>query len=193
MSEVPADTLPVAAEDDARITRARAGDPAAFEALVRGHHPWLYRLAVRALGDPAEAEDLVQAVFLTLFEALPRFEARGALGGWLKTTLVRRARDWRARGRPEPRAELPPSAAPEGEEPDAVAGRRDRDRELARAMATLPADQRLALVLRYHEGAGYAEIGELLEVSPKAAEGLLRRGRRALREKLEESSRVSGG
>ncbi len=67
----------------ALVERCRRGDLAAFEELYRAHAGKLFSLACRMLGNPADAEDLLQEIFLSAHRKLDRFRGESALGTWL--------------------------------------------------------------------------------------------------------------
>src|SRR5688572_2181128 len=71
------------ADDMALVERCRAGDLAAFEELYKAHAGKLYSLAFRMLGNPADAEDLLQEIFLAAHRKLDGFRGESALGTWL--------------------------------------------------------------------------------------------------------------
>ena len=78
------------AEDDRLVARLRAGDPAAFEALYRRHASGIFGLLLRMLQNRADAEDLLQEIFLQAHDKLPGFEGRSAFGTWLYRLAVNR-------------------------------------------------------------------------------------------------------
>src|SRR5881227_1287785 len=65
------------------VERCRRGDLGAFEDLYRTHAGRLFSLAVRMLGNPADAEDLLQEIFLSAHRKLDSFRGEAALGTWL--------------------------------------------------------------------------------------------------------------
>jgi RNA polymerase sigma-70 factor (ECF subfamily) len=69
--------------EQAVIQRLRAGDAQALEVLMESYAPRIYRLVHGILGNAADAEEVVQDVFLTLFRKIHTFEERAALGSWL--------------------------------------------------------------------------------------------------------------
>ena len=167
------------------IARSRAGDPAAFSGLVRRYEDRMYRL-VRSVcvSAPAEADDVYQDTFLTAYKKLSSFQGRSELGTWLYRVAANlcfmrlRAKKTRA-------------AAPLGDAiPDGTPGPEEavRKKELAEAvtaaLAELPPEQRLAVVLRDIEGLSAAETARTLKVSVPAVKSRLHRGRLALKARL---------
>jgi RNA polymerase sigma-70 factor (ECF subfamily) len=71
------------AQDDALVVRLRAGDEQAYADLYRRMHPPVFGFALRRLGDPIEAEDVAQDVFLQVYRSIERFEGRSSLLSWI--------------------------------------------------------------------------------------------------------------
>ena len=161
------------------VVRAQEGDTAAFEALARRHQAALYRLAVRVMGDPGEAEDALQEGLLDAWRRIDRFRADSAFSTWLYRVVTNRCLSQLRRRRPEPVAEVDDRVrAPDDPERSA-----EVDAGLAalgRALATLPAEQRVCWVLRELEGLGYAEISEITGATEHAVRGRIHRARTTL-------------
>src|SRR3954467_3742378 len=79
----PAAPGPSRAEEMALIERCRKGDLAAFETIYRTHSGRLYSVACRMVGNPTDAEDLLQEIFLAAHRKLESFRGESALGTWL--------------------------------------------------------------------------------------------------------------
>src|ERR687883_611233 len=131
-------------DERAWIRGAQRGSVSDLEALFREHWPRAYRAAYLVVHDAAAAEDIAQEAFLAAVRALDRFDRRRPFGPWLHRIVVNRAIDW-ARARAL-RRELAPESAPEPAAPPPAFGRAP---ELAAALATLGAEQRAVIVLRY--------------------------------------------
>lgn len=177
--------------DAALVARAGAGEDRAFNLLVHAHGGFVHTLALRYLQNRADAEEVAQAVFLSLWKAAPNWRPDAALRTWLYRVTVnkcidraRRARRWRwFRGDAVDafEATLPDPAPGASAELEAAS-------ELARvrrAMAELAPRQRMALVLVAEQELPVPEAAAIMDTSPGALEQLLVRGRKALREKLE--------
>lgn len=170
--------------DEVLMERFQKGDAAAFDALfaryARPMHAYLWRLT----GDRASVEDLVQATFLSLVRARNRYRGGARFRPWLYAIATNAARDHHRRRRGDPLAgsgELPQALATE-EPPLEDAGLRAAVR---RALAQLPENQRLAVVLLRFEELSVAEIAELLETSEGAVKLRAHRGYERLRELLQ--------
>jgi RNA polymerase sigma-70 factor (ECF subfamily) len=164
------------------MARAAAGDRDALGALVRRHQAGVFSIARKYLGDRAEAEDVTQDVFLRLWTAAPRFRPERPLPAFLRTVTVNLCLD--RRRRPALVSIEDPSKIPGPADAQDGTLAAERREALRKALATLPPAQRMAIVLVHFEGLPVAETARLLEVGVKAAESLLSRGRRSLRERL---------
>lgn len=183
--------LPVAQHSDADtdeslMARIAGGDQAAFGRLVDRHVDRALRLAQRMLGSRADAEDMVQEVFLKIWRKAESWRSgRGAFTTWLWRVVVNQCLDFKRKPRGVP---LDDVAEPMDETPDqeTVLATAQQEHLVAAAMATLPERQQAALALIYGAGASNAEAAESLGVSIGAIEQLLVRARRSLRAQLVE-------
>jgi len=181
------------------MASAGRGDEAAFRLLVERHQRLVYGTVLKMLGDPFEAEDAAQRVFLRVWQAAPRYRPEAKFTTWL-LTIVRHLvfNESRRLSRLRSREARPfgPSADAEGEEqePDLfdpsqrdpaalLAGKEFRAR-LDGAIAALPETQRMALLLKAHHDLPYEEIAAVLGLSLGATKSILFRAREALKEKL---------
>lgn len=168
-----------------------------FEAFVRSYQDMVFATAVRLLGNPAEAEDVAQTVFLKAFEQFDTLDANPAAGGWLRTvarnTCLNHLSRYRSRwrlfselGRPESDDESGYEETLEAADSQVRELERADDRErLEQALQTLPAHQRVPLVLYHFEDASYEEIARALRISLAKVKSDMHRGRAALRKLLD--------
>jgi RNA polymerase sigma-70 factor (ECF subfamily) len=161
----------------------------AAERLFQQHSGWLYGYCLRLLRSPEEAEDAVQATYLNACRSLKDgFEPRADSAWLLKVAqnvcLTRlRSAGRRARvERPQDAEVLADTAAAPAREADELIGLPD-------ALATLPAQQRQAILLREWQGLSYKEVGAELGLSQAAVETLIFRARRSLASALENPER----
>ena len=157
------------------IERSQRGDLDAFNALVVAYQGQVYSVCLRMLGSPQPAEDATQEAFIAAFRAVSQFR-RGSLPPW----LARVARHAPPRG-----ADPAPGARPTPGEPLVErAERQELAHCLEQGLASLPADQRLAVVLRDVQGLAYEEVAEATGVSLGTVKSRISRGRAALRDFL---------
>jgi RNA polymerase sigma factor (sigma-70 family) len=146
-----------------------------FQVLIDQHRDDIYRF-LRASVGPNDADDCFQDTFISALRAYPRLRGDSNLRGWLFTIAHRKALDsHRARARRAvPIADLPETVG----EPLMNGG----EPELWKAVGSLPAKQRAAVLLRFAGDLAYREIGEAMESSEEAARRNVHEGLKKLRE-----------
>jgi RNA polymerase sigma-70 factor (ECF subfamily) len=164
------------------VAKCQEGDLGAFETIYRRHSPGVYSLAVRMVGDRAEAEDLLQEIFILAHDKLPSFERRAAFGTWLYRLAVNRCLD-HLRSAASRRKALTRSFE-ESPEPVAVDETTARRLDLERAILQLPPSYRSAFLLHDVEGLGHREVAEILGVAEGTSKALVHKARVKLREHL---------
>jgi RNA polymerase sigma-70 factor (ECF subfamily) len=166
-----------------------------FEELVLAHQRLVFGLALRVVGDRADAEEVAQDTFERAYHALAGYPAERVaamrLRPWLARIALNLARN-RLRRRPPPARPLEDGdgqpvavAAPAAAEPAAVAERGQERELLAELLAGLPRPYREAVVLRHVEGLAYAEVAEVLGRPVGTVKTHVHRGVRQLRDSLE--------
>ncbi len=170
------------------LRRVAAGDGAACAVLVDRHLGRIVALGWRMLGSRAEAEDVAQDVFLRLWQNAAAWRPGGAhLATWLHRVAVNLCLD-RLRRRRE--VDLDAAGDPPAGTPHPGTAMQERavaDRVQA-ALALLPERQRAAIVLCHFQELGNVEAAAVMEIGVEALESLLARGRRKLRERLQDDA-----
>lgn len=172
------------AADAELIARCRNGDLGAFEELYRQHSSRLYNLACRMAPTRADAEDLLQEIFLLAHRKLETFKGESALSTWLyrlgmnvcldfvRSRQARSGRVTDSLDDDEPGAPAPPQTAPL----DGVARL-----DLERAIAELPAGCRAAFLLHDVEGFEHHEVADILGVSAGTSKSQVHKARLKIR------------
>ena len=169
------------------------GDDAACERLVADHQRMVYQLGRNLLGDPQEALDLCQEVFLRVFQMLHQFRGQSTLRTWIYRIALNQAsnrlRWWRRRHKSQqvsledaPQGDLPEQR--HSSMPDRVLQQREVAGRVWRALDGLPFDQRAVIVLREIDGLSYEEIAASLGVAVGTVKSRLARAREELRQAL---------
>jgi len=169
-------------EESHLLARCRKGDLDAFETMYNLHSPRVYNLAFRMVGDRAEAEDLLQEIFLQVHEKLPSFQGRSSFGTWLYRLAVNRCLDHLRS--PESRRQSMTRSFDESTEPAAVHQPTAHHLDLERAILKLPPSYRSAFLLHDVEGLGHREVAAVLEVAEGTSKSLVHKARLKLRELL---------
>jgi RNA polymerase sigma-70 factor, ECF subfamily len=168
----------------ALVERCRRGDLGAFEELYRAHARRIFSLAVRMLGNTADAEDLLQEIFLSAHRKLDSFRGEAALGTWLYRLATNHCLDY-----------LRSRAARTNQVTDALedeaglfepAGRTLADQtvtkmDLERALARLPEGCRAAFVLHDVQGLEHREVAEALGIAEGTSKSQVHKARLRLR------------
>ena len=170
------------------LDRLRRGDPAAFESLVIAHQHRVFGVALRMLGNRADAEEAAQEVFLRVHRAIPGFRGDAKLSTWLYAIAARLclSRLGEAHRRLVRADEAALARVPDPEaDPARHLEEDEREAALRRAITELSDDRRMVVVLRDLEGLPYEEIAEILGLELGTVRSRLHRARLDLKGKLE--------
>ena len=176
--------------DDVLVARAAAGDPRAFERLVRRHQQQMYHVALRITGNGDDAEDAAQNAFISAWRRLPEFRRDAKFSTWLYRIVTNHALNQvRSRRHSDEQRDL--ATLLEDDQPvSAEPGPQDRAessallRDLRAAIATLPPDLRTCWYAREVDGYSYVEVAAIAGVSFDVARGRIYRARIKLAEEL---------
>ena len=163
--------------DDAALLRAHVGgDRDAFAELVRRHRDRLWAVALRTLGDREEAADAVQDALISAYRSADRFRGDAAVTTWLHRIVVNACLDRARRKQARPTVPLPEH------ESTVDRGGPDTDTSLVvqAALAQLPPEQRVPLILLDMQGYSVAEIADLLGIAEGTVKSRCARGRAKL-------------
>ncbi len=167
------------------IQAARAGDMAAFDALMRRHERQVLGTALRLLGDIADAQDASQEVFLRLYSNLGRLERTNDLTGWLYRVTINLCHDARRRRPVTALAEDAEPVASGAADPLERLGLSERRRALDLSLRMLPERERAAIVLRDLEGLSTEEVAHALGSSEATVRSQISQARVKMRGFLE--------
>ncbi|MFQ5670760.1 MAG: RNA polymerase sigma factor [Acidobacteriota bacterium] len=175
-------------EEAGLVARAVRGDRAAFEALVVSRQKKVFWTAFQVVGNEEDARDISQQVFIRLWKALPRYQARWRFDTWLYRITVNLAIDAyrRQQVRPEVRnhgLQEPAPVRAKGE-PEEAYRRAEVQRIFLRLARRLPAQQRAVFVLREMQDLDMEQIATIMAISPSTARNHLHQARKVLRRGL---------
>jgi RNA polymerase sigma-70 factor, ECF subfamily len=181
-------------QDDLDLAeRCRRGDLGAFEELYRAHSRRLYGVTLRMLGNPADAEDMLQEIFLAAHRKLESFRGESALGTWLYRLAVNLCLDY-LRSRTGRAIQMTDALDDEPGLPDSgsrgLAERTVTKMDLERALAQLPEGCRTAFVLHDVQGLEHREVGEVMGIAEGTSKSQVHKARMRLRTLLSRSGRT---
>lgn len=171
------------------ISRAKAGDMAAFETLYRAFNERIYNFARQMVGSDADAADVAQETFVRAWKSLPKLRDNAAFAGWLYRIALNQSNEFLSRRK---RGEVPFDS--ESQEirniPTGTAGPEDSilDGEtlviLEKAMSELNPEHRAAIAMHHLDGMDVTEVAEALRVPKGTVLSRLARARAILKRKL---------
>ncbi|HEY3018785.1 MAG TPA: sigma-70 family RNA polymerase sigma factor [Solirubrobacteraceae bacterium] len=179
-----------ATDEAALVARARSGERAAFEELVRRHADALFAVVVRFVGRSDEAEEIVQEAFLRAWRSIDRFEGRSQFFTWLYRIAINEAKRHSQRNATARATvsleDAPVEDAPDwSEAPEARLAGGEARRALEHAVRALPWDYRAPLVLRDVEGLSTSDAAAIMDLSEAAFKSRLHRARLVVRRAMD--------
>jgi RNA polymerase sigma-70 factor (ECF subfamily) len=191
-------------EDRQLIERCRSGDREAFDELVRRYEKQAYNLAYRLSGNYDDASDVVVEAFVRVFQGLHTFRGEANFGTWLHRVVVNTFLDMRKRSKGRQNVSLEEQLELDGDTltrqiedtspgPEELVEKEEREEVLQRAIAQLPPERRILIVLYHFENLSYEEIAQMLNLPVGTVKSRLNRARLALREILQPSRELFGG
>jgi len=172
------------------ISRARDGSPTDFEKLINHYTRYAYKIAYGILLNRADAEEVVQEAFLTVYQRLAGLKNSEAFPSWLAKIITNLCFKQAQKNRPHISLEnlsadesKLPAARPDTE-PETALLNEEKDALIRRAVRELPLGYRAALVLREFEGYSYTEIAAIMDIPPGTVKSRLHKARALLAEKL---------
>jgi RNA polymerase sigma-70 factor (ECF subfamily) len=165
--------------DNELLARHAGGDAAAFGVLVARHRDRAWAVALRTLGNPADAADAVQDAFLKAYRTAGTFRGDALFTTWLHRIVVNACLDQLRRARSRAAVPLDETAAAIADSADPV-GRLDLGHDVVAALQRINADQRVAIVLVDVEGFSVEEAAGMLDVPTGTVKSRCHRGRAQL-------------
>lgn len=183
-------TDPSGEKADVDLLRAHVdGDPDAFGILFGRHRDRLWAVALRTMGNPEDASDGLQDAMIAAYRRAASFRGDAAVTTWLHRVVVNACLDRLRAAKVRRTAAMPDdvedrgtlvAAATEADDPGAAAVASERRRRVLAALATLPAEQRAALVLVDMEGYRVSEVALMLDCAEGTVKSRCSRGRSRL-------------
>lgn len=172
------------ASDETLVARALAGSNPAWHRLIKRYEQRVYNYALRMVGHPDDARDLMQEVFLGVYRNLPGYRGDGVFPAWLFRIASYRCTDYLRRRRFHTSFDEQ-HAGSAASEPHAEVLATHANRQISAALAGLPSEQRHVVELKFFQQFTFEDIGAHLGISPNTAKTRLYAALRKL-EKHEE-------
>ena len=168
------------------VVRCQNGDKGAMEALMRHYQQWVYNIAYGMLGNPEDASDMAQDVFLWLWENIGQFQFRSRFSTWLYRIVTNRCinvKDQKKRRKTEPTEidDSQPWVPVDTATPEKAVLLAEQREILQKALAELRDDYRKILVLREMQNLSYEELAEVIGCSVGRVKSKLHEARKVLR------------
>lgn len=173
--------MPGEASDEKLIAHAVRGSAGAWLKLVRRYERRLYNYALRMVGHPDDAADLMQEIFMGAYRNLPGYRGDGAFPAWLFRIASFRCTDYLRRRRQHDEFREGDGAVLSPNDPEVSLLATHANREITAALARLPADQRHVVELKFFQGFTFEDIAGQLGVSPNTAKTRLYTALKTLR------------
>jgi RNA polymerase sigma-70 factor (ECF subfamily) len=180
--------------DETLVAQATAGDQDAFNQLVKRWERPIYALAYRTLGREEEARDVVQDAFLRAYRGLAGFKGEAKFSSWLYRITLNLCRDLQRKERRAPLVQVAADDDPTDladrqpapmESVEDLVDRRQMSEAVQLAMAELPEEQRMAIMLKEYHGLTFQEIADQLGCPLSTVKTRLYQGLSVLRRRLE--------
>ena len=171
------------------IAECIAGNEAAIERLVREYETGVFRLALSIVGDPAEANEVMQETFLSALRALPSYQEKKSLKAWLYTIALNHSRSHLRKRKIIERLQstLTPIFRIEIEKqdsPEEAMIQNEKEIAIWRSLNQLDDRHRIVVILRYFQELPVSEISEILSVNEGTIHSRLHTARERLRDSL---------
>lgn len=166
------------------MLRFQKGDERAFEELVGRHTRGVLNLVYRYLNDASRAEDVAQEVFVKVYKARMKYEPKAKFSTWLYRIAVNHCLNEIRSRRSQPAVAAPIDdlmQEPSGSDPDARMKRDELQAAVKEALAALPENQRVAVLLARYQDMSYEEIAETMGLSLEAVKSVLFRAKENLK------------
>lgn len=183
------------------LEKARNGDVEAFERLIEGYQKRVYNIALRMIGNPEDANDLAQEVFIRIFKSIGSFKEQSAFSTWIYRITTNVCLDELRRRKNRNVISLDEEVqvddggmqrqiASDKPQPDQLLEQAEMKRMVLAAINTLKDEHKTAIILRDIQGFSYEEIANIVKCPEGTVKSRINRARQALKEILEKKAEL---
>jgi RNA polymerase sigma-70 factor (ECF subfamily) len=169
--------------DQALVERCKRGDRKALGELVGHYERPVFNAAYRILGNPDDAADATQVVFMKAFEHLGQYDPKYKFFSWIYRIAINEAINQLKRGRNQQPLDDTEVAGTRGPDANVEAG--DLYREIQDGLMALSEDYRTVIVLRHFSECSYQQISEILQIPEKTVKSRLYSARQVMKDTLQ--------
>jgi RNA polymerase sigma-70 factor (ECF subfamily) len=157
------------APDDKLVSRALAGSTSAWNRLIKRYERRVYNYALRMVGNPDDAQDMMQEVFMGVHRNLPGYRGDGVFAAWLFRIAAFRCTDFLRRRRFHSSFDEADGDRISPNEPQLEAMATHANEQISRALLELPVEQRHVVELKFFQHFTFEDIAHQLGISPNTA------------------------
>jgi RNA polymerase sigma-70 factor (ECF subfamily) len=173
-----------AAQDAELLGRVVDGDHEAFSQIMRNHEDRVFSVCLRIMGEREQALDATQETFLTAFRKAEQFKGEAALGTWIYRIAVNTCYDLLRKQKRRQTDPLPDHLEPADYAAENAVESAGLRHEIQQALAAIPEDFRVAIILSDVEGMGLPDVADVLGIPVGTVKSRIFRGRRLLARQL---------
>ena len=167
------------------IQEVLSGNKQAYAHIINKYKNPLYATILRMCKNPQDAQDLVQEAFIKIYNQLGKYDGKGSFSSWMYRVALNHCMDeFRKKRYKMKQVELNEDQVGNGNHPEVIFLKKERDRQLERLIATLPEDERLIILLRYVNELSYQEISEIADVPLSNVRNKIHRAKKKMRDTI---------
>lgn len=172
-------------EEHKWIQEVLKGDQQAYIHIIEKYKEPLYGIILRMTRNPHDAQDLVQEVFIKVYERLGQYEEKGSFKSWFYRVATNHCMD-QFRKKRLVSSEMTDNLIVNEQHPEVIFLKKEKERRLEKLIATLPEDERLIILLRYRQELTYEEISDSTGYPLSTVRNKLHRAKKKMRKKMKE-------
>ncbi|QFG00039.1 RNA polymerase sigma factor [Psychrobacillus glaciei] len=165
------------------IEEVLSGNKQAYAHIINKYKNPLYATILRMTRNPQNAQDLVQEVFIKVYNQLGKYDRNGIFASWMYRVAINHCMDeFRKKSYQMKQVEINEEKVVNTNHPEIIFLKKEKSRQIERLVSTLPEDERMIILLRYINELSYDEISELVEVPLSDVRNKLHRAKKKMRD-----------
>lgn len=175
-------------EDELQIVKSvLEGNKQAYAYIINRYKNLLYATILRMTKNPQVAQDLVQEVFIKIYQQLHKYDQKGSFSSWLYRVAYNYCMDeFRKKSYQMKQEEMSEESIINSDHPEIVFLKKEKSRQLEKLISILPEDERMIILLRYVNELSYNEISESLHIPLTDVRNKLHRAKKKMRDTVKQ-------